>query len=122
MCAFRSASSSASLVWASPSHWMSLESLSFRVGAVGTELLLSCSFSRGTALRELELSLDLRQHALSSPVGGLVQVYGRELGGARTAEPRNHVFGAHLRVSIPGLFDVHLGSRAVLGAWLGALV
>src|SRR3954453_7281251 len=118
MWAVRSASSSASLAWASPSHCASLRSRSF-ISAIG--LLLSQFYSAGGAGGALGAEFPLRRckHGLPLLVGALVELHGSELGQARVAEARGDVASGHARVAIPRLVDRHRGASSFLGAGLG---
>src|SRR5438105_8924557 len=109
MCAVRSASSSASLAWASLSHCTSLVSRSFKLG-IGPFLLDSSCSAVCT-----QFALDGGEHCVAGPMGTLVKRHRGELRGTGSREPRDDILGLHALVSVPGLVDVNLGTGTLLG-------
>src|SRR5690242_21930624 len=121
MCAWRSVSSSASLAYASPSHWTSFASRSFIVLSAISVLLLCQSVGSVEACAGAlsgQLTRDGRQYRLAPFVGALVELDRRELSRSGVRQMVDDVLRVQARVAVPRFIDRDGRARAVLGAWL----
>src|SRR5690349_5202383 len=123
MCAVRSASSSASLPWASLSHLTSLPSRSFRVfpSAMSSGPFVGGRLGRAAAARQLQLTVDRGEHGLAASVARFVEPHGGQLCGAGLLGTLDHCSRVHVRVPVPRFDDRYGGAGAVLGSGLGHL-
>src|SRR5438270_841265 len=111
MCAVRSASSSASLAWASPSHCTSLRSRWFKaLSAIG---LLSAT-SSVAAVCAAQLPRDGVDHCPTPAVAAFIELDRGQRSAVRAAYSRDDILCRQLVVALPRFIDDDVRPGAVL--------